>query len=84
MQHELKIYPSLFRAIADGRKNFEIMSNDNREFQAGDTVILNECLPSGLSTFRKEIRRITYVTNYNQQPGWVVFGMERIEHNKKE
>lgn len=44
MNHELKIWPQYYRRVADGSKTFEIRDND-RGFQAGDTVRLREWDP---------------------------------------
>lgn len=41
MKHELKIWPQYFCRIMDGTKTFEVRNND-RGFQAGDTVLLRE------------------------------------------
>lgn len=41
MTHELKIQPKYFRAILDGKKNFEIRKND-RGYKVGDKVVLKE------------------------------------------
>lgn len=45
--HELKIWPQFFEAVKDGRKTFEYRNND-RAFQCGDLVILNEWDPRTL------------------------------------
>lgn len=78
MTHELKIDPGYFRSVWDGYKLFEIRKND-RGFCAEDVVILKE-YDSKTDTFSgREVRgRITYVTDYRQMPGYVVFGFERI------
>lgn len=39
MIHTLKTHPAMFRAIRDGRKNFEVRKDD-RAFQAGDILRL--------------------------------------------
>lgn len=39
--HELKILPEYFALQLSGEKRFEVRHND-RDFQIGDTVILNE------------------------------------------
>lgn len=39
MEHVLKTHPAMFRAVRDGRKNFEVRKDD-RAYQAGDTVVL--------------------------------------------
>lgn len=41
MEHELKILPQFFCRVKDGSKTFEVRKND-RGFQPGDTVFLNE------------------------------------------
>lgn len=45
MNHELKIWPQFYAAVKDGRKTFEVREND-RAFQAGDTVTLREWDPN--------------------------------------
>lgn len=75
MHHELKILPTYFRAVIEGKKQFEIRDNSDRNFQEGDTITLNEFTGEHY-TGRKAERRITYVTVYAQQPGFVVFGMK--------
>lgn len=42
--HELKIWPKFYRRVADGSKTFEVRNND-RDYQRGDGVILNEWDP---------------------------------------
>lgn len=44
MEHDLKIWPQYFEAVRDGRKTFEVRNND-RGFQAGDTVKLRNWSP---------------------------------------
>lgn len=44
MTHELKIWPVYYRRVAEGSKTFEVREND-RDFQAGDDVILYEWDP---------------------------------------
>lgn len=73
--HELKIEESYFEAIADGRKNFEIRLND-RGFQAGDSVILQEIYTkNGTYTGRQIKARIGYVIGYMQKDNYVVFSL---------
>lgn len=89
MHHELKTHPSHYQRIEDGVKRFEIRYND-RHFQAGDSVTLREFDPRGgvlitgtdgftelnQYTGRQQDFEITYVTDFEQKPGWVVFGLE--------
>ena len=92
MNHDLKITPAYFHAVQDGRKTFEIRHND-RGYQAGDTVTLNEWdenMPRPADwllmhhqnwkfTGRSLVKRIGYVTGYEQRPNWVVFSLIPVE-----
>jgi len=49
MKHELKIWPQFYRPVAEGKNTFEVREND-RAFQAGDTVVLREWNPEIEST----------------------------------
>jgi len=78
MKHELKILPAYFKAVVSGEKNFEIRDNRDRGFQKGDIVRLCEWEEGVISdsfTGRVTERVITYVTNFEQKEGFVVFGM---------
>lgn len=77
MHHELKILPRYFQRVLDGTKPFEIRDNSDRNFQEGDTVALNEW-DGERYTGRSAKRMITFVTDYAQQPGYVVFGMKAV------
>lgn len=83
--HELKIEPRFFLAVVRGFKRFEIRQND-RAFHEGDTVVLREWLPAevgplpsfgqlGRYTGRQVTKRIGFLTDYAQQPGYVVFSL---------
>lgn len=74
-KHQLKIRPEYFRAVVDGSKRFEIRKND-RDYQVGDTICLREW--DGEYLGRGWSGRITYVTDYMQHPGHVVFGIEPL------
>lgn len=85
MNHSLKILPCYFDAVARGDKKFEIRDNSDRGFQTGDVVILKEYDGVSKSTnpmvdrgyTGNELKvTITYVTNYEQKPNFVVFGFE--------
>lgn len=83
MHHDLKILTTYFPAVLDGSKTFEIRDNSDRNFQKGDTVTLNEW-DGERYTGRSAKRLITFVTDYAQQPGYVVFGMKELpEPDKK-
>lgn len=77
MHHELKILTTYFPAVLDGSKPFEIRDNSDRNFQQGDTVTLNEW-DGERYTGSSATRQITFVTDYAQQPGYVVFGMKEV------
>jgi len=58
--HELKIWPEYFRAVADGRKTFEVR-RDDRGFAVGDVLKLREWEPVGNRyTGRRVIVEVTY------------------------
>lgn len=80
MHHELKILPAYFQPVLDGTKPFEIRDNSDRNFQQGDTVTLNEW-DGERYTGRQANREITFVTDYAQQPGFVVFGMKEVQED---
>ncbi|WKV32897.1 RNA-binding protein [Bdellovibrio phage MAC3UK] len=46
--HELKIWPEFYFRVANGTKTFEYREND-RNFQAGDKVVLKEWDPSPIN-----------------------------------
>lgn len=82
MKHELKILPAYFEAVLNGDKTFEIRDNRDRGFQKGDTVVLLETAmgPRGPTFSGRELeRQVTYVTNYGQKDGFVVFGMSSCD-----
>lgn len=73
--HNLKILPVFFRAVADGTKTFEIRKND-RKFNVGDLIKLREY--DGYYTGRFIFGKITFITNYEQKEGYVVFSFTRF------
>lgn len=79
MIHELKIAPCYFEAVLSGDKTFEIRDNKDRGFNRGDKVKLREFdkTKHPVSSFCYSGREIdaviTYVTNYEQKDGFVVF-----------
>lgn len=73
-QHNLKIKAEYARAKLDGAKPFEIRRND-RDFQVGDEVVYNVIDDNELAKkFANKVYEITYITNYEQKDGYVVFG----------
>lgn len=73
MNHELKIQPEFFQAIADRKKTFEVRRND-RNFKVNDVLILRE-FHDGAYTDRSLSAQIIYMTGYFQLPGYVVLGI---------
>lgn len=71
VRHHLKILPEYFEAVIDGRKTFEIR-HDDRGFKEGDILCLNEwqCEFTG----RSIDVLVTYISNFEQKPGYVVLG----------
>ncbi|MHC5281140.1 ASCH/PUA domain-containing protein [Listeria kieliensis] len=74
--HELKILPQFFKEAKNGRKYFEIRKND-RDYHIGDYVILNE-FDGGNYTGRKITGKITFITDFEQKNGYVVFGWRSV------
>lgn len=74
MKHELKVYPKFFKALWCGDKTFEIRNND-RGFEERDEVVLmeNENGSHDGYTGREIHGTITYLTDYEQKKGYVVF-----------
>lgn len=86
--HELKIAYEYGVAKLDGKKLFEIRKND-RDFKVGDLVhyTLLPIYKEEANTFYEErnikemdrkLYRITFITDYAQQDGYVVFGEEEV------
>ena len=76
--HELKIASEFFEAVKDGRKKFEIRKND-RNYKVGDVLMLLEYDKYYQAfTGEKTTVEIIYMTDYAQQDGYVVLGIEEI------
>ena len=79
MKHSLKIRPDFYQAVIERRKPFEIRLN-NRNFQKGDDVILNEW-ENGEYTGRfccvtiKDIFDISFL-----MPGYIAFTFKFLGH----
>lgn len=70
--HKLKILPQFFKEAKNGRKYFEIRKND-RDYQVGDFIVLKE--HDGLIYSGRQLTgRITFITDFQQQEGYIVFG----------
>ena len=77
MEHNLKIANEYFEAVNEGLKTFEIRNND-RNFKVEDIVNLEEIDENKEYTGRKVTGKITYITNYEQMSGYVVFSFVKI------
>lgn len=76
MIHELKAAPCNFSLVASGDKSFEIRADHEGVFHIGDTVVLKEYERGHRCYTGRELTKvITYVTNFQQKPGYVVFAM---------
>ena len=61
MIHSLKTWPQFFSRILSGDKKFELREND-RDFQAGDILLLQEWSPSNNEYTGNSIyKKVTYV-----------------------
>lgn len=72
--HNLKIRAEYALPKLNGDKMFEIRKND-RNYEVGDIVLYNVVDDVELNRqFVSKFYKITYITNYAQQDGYVVFG----------
>jgi len=81
----LKTEKPYFQEVVNGKKNFEIRKND-RDYIAGDYIQLLEVEPVDDHLHRYTGRfvcaKIGFVTNYQQQIGFVVFSLLEISEVK--
>lgn len=79
MEHDLKCWPIYFQMVDDLMKQFEIREVRDRIFEAGDTLLLREWEPkTERYTGRRCRRLVTYVTDFEQKPGFVVMSLARL------
>lgn len=62
MIHELKIHSKFFPQVVNLDKRFEVRKND-RNFQDGDFLALNEIDENGAYTGQSILVRVTYILN---------------------
>jgi hypothetical protein len=84
--HELKTWPDPFLELKSGKKHHEFRKDD-RDFQAGDVLILREYTPppaaglAGLYTGRMVARRITSITrgpDFGVPEGYAAMSLEAM------
>ena len=79
-QH-LKTWPRYFDAVERGTKTFEIRRND-RPFMVGTKLVLHEYDPEeDVFTGRTLERVVTYMTDWEQKPGFVVMAIKPLCQN---
>ena len=73
--HNIRILEEYFVSVLDGSKKFEIREND-RNYKKGDFVVMHE-YSDGAPHYsgRVIIKRIGFITNYEQKDGFVVFSL---------
>jgi uncharacterized protein YqfB (UPF0267 family) len=77
--NELKIYKEYFEAVLNGSKTFEIRKND-RNYRVGDRIVLNELQDDKKTYTGRHFKGvITYVTDYAQKDGYVVFSFRKAD-----
>jgi hypothetical protein len=77
--HELKTWPQFFDAIAVGVKTFELR-NDDRGFQVGDVLLLNEFDNMRMEYTGRSMRRLVlYKLEASSfqgiEKGWCIMGL---------
>lgn len=77
--HYLKIKAEYANAKLKGNKPFEIRLND-RGFHVGD-IIRYTCIDSPIvdEKISEKLYYITYITNFEQKDGYVVFGDREVK-----
>lgn len=82
MKHDLKSWPEYFQPVWVGVKVFEIRQND-REFKIYDEIVLQEWDPTDRDYTGREIEGyISYITDFHQHAGWVVFQIEKTNQQE--
>lgn len=78
--HELKIYPTYYKAVSNGEKTFELRKND-RDYQVGDILNLKEW-DGNKYTGHSMMRRISYIYsgngNYGLSEGYCILGIKKV------
>lgn len=66
MTHHLKTKPEYFQAVINGKKPFEIRNND-RNFQTGDKVILEEYLGKEIIPQCTDIWKVDIINEFGER-----------------
>ena len=92
-EHDLKVWPEFFDALADGSKSFDLPERHDRDFQVGDRLRLREFVPAAPGdptddvryTGRALVREVSYVLDLAEvcgravAPGFVVLGLRDLD-----
>lgn len=82
MIHELKCWPEYFEEVYELRKLFEIREKRDRDFKVDDVLHLREWDPTTEKYSGREVRAsVTYMTNFEQKPGYVVMSIRPFQAN---
>ena len=77
--HNLKIKAEYANAKLNGSKMFEIRLND-RDYRVGD-IVKYTCIDNPIvnDKISEKLYYITFITDYEQKEGYVVFGEKEVE-----
>ena len=78
--HDLKIWPTFFKAIFKGQKTFEYRKND-RDYKKGDYLVLREYDPkTECYSGRQVTRKITCIFqgHFGLSENMVILGLEKV------
>ena len=77
MQHDVKILPEYFKDVKSGKKHFELR-RDDRNYNVGDDLHMEEWTPEGSYTGEDIVKEITYVLRncpeYGLMNGYCIVG----------
>lgn len=73
-EHDLKVWPEYFDAIAAGLKPFEIRKND-RGYRVGDCLRLREYAPGPDEYTGRELRKMVVYMLNGDDPAGYAFGI---------
>ena len=73
--HDLKTWPQYYQATVAGKKRFEFRKND-RDFQVGDVLVLQEFDPENGFTGEMESFRVTWILREFVPQDYVIMQIE--------